>query len=47
MFRMRIQEKDLKDTNRREWYLIASVLDRFCLIVLSIVMSIGLIAVIG
>jgi hypothetical protein len=47
MFRMKLQEKELKDTNRKEWYLIATVLDRFCLIILSIIMSIGLIAVLA
>ncbi len=45
MFRMKLQENDLKECNHREWFLIACVFDRVCLIVLSIISSIGLIAV--
>ncbi len=42
MFRTRLQENDLKEKNRNDWYLIATVLDRFCLGVYSFIMLLGL-----
>ena len=42
MFRMRLQEGDLKEKNRNDWYLIATVLDRFCLICYTAIMLLGL-----
>lgn len=42
MFRMRLQENDLKDRNKSNWYLIAVALDRFCLICYAFIMILGL-----
>ena len=42
MFRMRLQEGDQKEKNRNDWYLIATVLDRFCLICYTVIMLLGL-----
>jgi hypothetical protein len=42
MFRMRLQEGDHKEKNRNDWYLIATVLDRFCLICYTVIMLLGL-----
>lgn len=42
MFRMRLQENELKDKNKGDWYLIAVALDRFCLICYTVVMLLGL-----
>ena len=40
--RMKIQEKDTLDDNKKEWYLIASTLDRFCLLCYSVITLLGL-----
>jgi hypothetical protein len=45
MFRMRIQEKDLKSEAKREWDLVAVILDRLCLICYFILIFFGLISV--
>ena len=42
MLRRKFQESDLKESNRKEWYLIALVCDRLCLIIYSIVSFVGL-----
>ncbi len=41
-FRMRINEKDTRELNRRDWCLIACTLDRFCLLVYTVVLLMGL-----
>ena len=42
LMRMKIKEKDHLNQNKKEWYLIAITLDRFCLIVYFLIMLIGL-----
>ena len=42
MFRKKLQENDVKAQNKQEWFLIASVLDRVCLIVYAIISLFGL-----
>ena len=41
-FRIRINEKDLKELNKKDWYLIACTLDRFCLLVYTVILVLGL-----
>lgn len=45
LLRMRIQEKDLKNDAKREWDLVALMLDRLCLIFYFILIFFGLISV--
>lgn len=42
MFRSKIKEKESREKNQRDWLVIASVLDRFCLIVYYSVTLFGL-----
>ena len=42
LIRMRYKEKDIQSKNKSDWNLIACVLDRFCLIVYSVIMFLGL-----
>lgn len=42
MLRMRLQEGDLKERNKSNWYLIAVALDRFSLICYTSIMLLGL-----
>ena len=42
LMRMKIKEKDHLNQNKKEWYLIAITLDRFCLIVYFLIMLVGL-----
>ncbi len=42
MLRIRLQEKDIKEQNKKDWFLIASSLDRFFLYVYIIVMFFGI-----
>ena len=45
LFRKQLQQTDAKDTNKREWYLIATVLDRVCLLVYGVISLFGLFVV--
>jgi hypothetical protein len=42
MLRIRLQEKDIKEQNKKDWYLIACSLDRFFLYVYIVVMFFGI-----
>ena len=42
MLRMRIQDKETKEHNRKDWYLLAASLDRFFLFVYILLMTVGL-----
>lgn len=42
MLRIRLQEKDIKEQNKKDWYLIACSLDRFFLYLYIIVMFFGI-----
>ena len=40
--RRRMQQSDMKDMNKMEWYFIAVVLDRLCLLVYAVIGMFGL-----
>lgn len=42
LFRRKLKENDVKDVNKQEWYLIATVLDRVCLLTYSLIAAFGL-----
>ena len=42
LFRKRMQQTDVKEMNKQEWYLIATVLDRVCLLVYGVISLFGL-----
>lgn len=45
LMRRRFQDKDAKSQNQQEWYLIALTLDRFCLLVYTVITSLGLVSI--
>lgn len=42
ILRLKLQEQDLKDQNKRDWLLVAIILDRFCIFIYLIIMLIGI-----
>ena len=42
LFRRKLKENDVKDVNKQERYLIATVLDRVCLLTYSLIAAFGL-----
>lgn len=40
--RTRINDKDMRELNKKDWYLIACTLDRFCLLVYAVLLFLGL-----
>ena len=45
LMRRRFQDKDAKSQNQQEWYLIALTLDRFCLLVYTVITALGLVSI--